>query len=104
MLLRFISCCAVKHAGKGVRQKIALAEKWLMSVLHAEIVHYDSKHTWVNNASEASIFSLQSLNNIDHLKNPLFKTDFFDTKQKRYEANPIGMQILHRAQQSLYVL
>jgi hypothetical protein len=104
MLLRFSSCYAVKHEVEGVRQKFALADKWLVSVLPAEIVHYDSQHTWVNNASDASIFSLQSLNNIDHLKNQLFKTDFLDTKQKRNEPNPIGMQSLYTAQESLYVL
>ena len=51
-------------------------------LLDAEILHYSSDFGWINSAGGASIFRLQSLNNIRHLK-----IDFYDINGKLRETN-----------------
>jgi two-component system sensor histidine kinase UhpB len=76
LLLMLLSASAffiVKNAREDVRAEVASTANLALHLLDAEIVHYTSDYGWVNGQDDDSIFRLQSLNNIRHLK-----IDFYD--------------------------
>jgi two-component system sensor histidine kinase UhpB len=85
LLLMLLSASAffiVKNASEDVRAEVASTANLALHLLDAEIVHYTSDYGWVNGQDDDSIFRLQSLNNIRHLK-----IDFYDVKGLLRESN-----------------
>lgn len=77
----------LNNVRKDVRAEITSIENLAFRLLDAEMLHYPSDFDWVNNSS--SIFSLQSLDNIRHLK-----IDFYDINGKLRETNRQHLQKL----------
>jgi two-component system sensor histidine kinase UhpB len=85
LLLMLLSASAffiVKNASEDVRAEVASTANLALHLLDAEIVHYTSDYEWVNGKDDESIFRLQSLNNIRHLK-----IDFYDMNGRIRESN-----------------
>ncbi len=82
LLLSISAVFVVKNASENVRAEVASTANLALHLLDAEILHYSSDFGWINNSEGASIFRLQSLNNIRHLK-----IDFYDTKGRLRETN-----------------
>jgi two-component system sensor histidine kinase UhpB len=85
LLLALLSVSAffvVRNASEDVRAEVASTANLALHLLDAEILHYSSDFGWINNSDGTSIFRLQSLNNIRHLK-----IDFYDINGKLRETN-----------------
>lgn len=85
LLLVLLSASAffvVKNASENVRAEVASTANLALHLLDAELLHYSSDFGWINSAENASIFRLQSLNNIRHLR-----IDFYDINGKLRETN-----------------
>lgn len=82
VLLSVSAFFVVKNASEDVRAEVASTANLALHLLDAEILHYSSDFGWINSAEDASIFRLQSLNNIRHLK-----IDFYDINGKLRESN-----------------
>jgi two-component system sensor histidine kinase UhpB len=85
LLLMLLSASAffiVKNASEDVRAEVASTANLALHLLDAEIVHYTSDYGWVNGQDDDSIFRLQSLNNIRHLK-----IDFYDVEGRLRDSN-----------------
>ena len=85
LLLMLLSASAffiVKNASQDVRAEVASTANLALHLLDAEIVHYTSDYGWVNGQDDDSIFRLQSLNNIRHLK-----IDFYDEEGRLRDSN-----------------
>jgi len=85
LLLMLLSASAffiVKNAREDVRAEVASTANLALHLLDAEIVHYTSDYGWVNGQDDDSIFRLQSLNNIRHLK-----IDFYDEEGRLRDSN-----------------
>jgi two-component system sensor histidine kinase UhpB len=82
VLLSASAFFVVKNSSENVRAEVASTTNLALHLLDAEILHYSSDFGWINNAENASIFRLQSLNNIRHLK-----IDFYDINGKLRETN-----------------
>lgn len=72
----------VKNAREDVRAEVTSTANLALHLLDAEILHYSSDFGWLNNETGSSIFRLQSLDNIRHLK-----IDFYDINGKLRETN-----------------
>ena len=85
LLLMLLSASAffiVKNAREDVRAEVASTANLALHLLDAEIVHYTSDYGLVNGQDDDSIFRLQSLNNIRHLK-----IDFYDVGGRLRDSN-----------------
>lgn len=65
-----------------MRAEVASTANLALHLLDAEILHYTSDYGWLNSQDGATIFRLQSLNNIRHLK-----IDFYDVNGRLRESN-----------------
>lgn len=81
-LLSVSTIFIVKNAKEDVRAEVTSTANLALHLLDAEILHYSSDFSWMNNNEGASIFRLQSLDNIRHLK-----IDFYDINGKLRETN-----------------
>jgi two-component system sensor histidine kinase UhpB len=72
----------VKNAREDVRAEVTSTASLALHLLDAEILHYSSDFGWINRVDGASIFRLQSLDNIRHLK-----IDFYDINGQLRETN-----------------
>jgi two-component system sensor histidine kinase UhpB len=81
-LLSVSTIFIVKNAKEDVRAEVASTANLALHLLDAEILHYSSDFSWVNNNEGTSIFRLQNLENIRHLK-----IDFYDINGKLRETN-----------------
>ncbi len=82
VLLSASAFFVVKNSSENVRAEVASTTNLALHLLDAEILHYSSDFGWINSAENASIFRLQSLNNIRHLR-----IDFYDINGKLRETN-----------------
>lgn len=82
MLLSVSAIFVVKNASEDVRAEVTSTANLALHLLDAEILHYTADYSWVNNSAATSIFRLQSLENVRHLK-----IDFFDSKGVLRETN-----------------
>ncbi len=82
MLLSASAFFIVKNASEDVRAEVASTANLALHLLDAEILHYTSDYGWLNSQDGATIFRLQSLNNIRHLK-----IDFYDVNGRLRESN-----------------
>ena len=82
VLLSVSGIFVVKNASEDVRAEVASTANLALHLLDAEILHYSSDFGWINSAEDASVFRLQSLNNIRHLK-----IEFYDINGKLRESN-----------------
>ena len=81
-LLSVSTIFILKNAKEDVRAEVTSTANLALHLLDAEILHYSSDFSWINNNQGASIFRLQSLENIRHLK-----IDFYDINGKLRETN-----------------
>lgn len=81
-LLSVSSFFIAKNAREDVRAEVTSTASLALHLLDAEILHYSSDFGWINNEDGSSIFRLQSLDNIRHLK-----IDFYDINGKLRETN-----------------
>ncbi|NOS96941.1 MAG: HAMP domain-containing protein [Methylotenera sp.] len=72
----------VENAREDVRAEVNSTANLALHLLDAEILHYSSDFGWINSGDGYSIFRLESLNNIRHLK-----IDFYDIHGKLRETN-----------------
>jgi len=72
----------VKNAREDVRAEVTSTANLALHLLDAEILHYSSDFGWINNGDGTSIFRLQSLGDIRHLK-----IDFYDIHGTLRETN-----------------
>lgn len=88
LLLGVSAYFIIQNAREDVRAEVSSTSNLVLHLLDAEIVHYTSDFGWINHESngKASIFKLQSLGNIRHLK-----IDFYDIRGKLRESNRHGM-------------
>lgn len=82
----------VKNAKEDVRAEVTSTANLALHLLDAEILHYSTDFGWVNNSDGTSIFRLQSLENIRHLK-----IDFYDINGKLRETNRKNPQKLQES-------
>jgi two-component system sensor histidine kinase UhpB len=84
MLLSASSIFVVKNASEDVRAEVASTANLALHLLDAEIIHYTSDFGWLSNSSNShqSIFRLQELGSIRHLK-----IEFYDVYGKLRESN-----------------
>jgi two-component system sensor histidine kinase UhpB len=85
LLLLLLSASAifvVKNASEDVRAEVTSTANLALHLLDAEILHYSADYSWINNSDKTSIFRLQSLENVRHLK-----IDFFDNNGVLRETN-----------------
>lgn len=82
LLLGASAFFVVKNASEDVRAEVTSTANLALHLLDAEILHYSSDYGWINNADGASIFRLQNLGNIRHLK-----IEFYDINGKLRETN-----------------
>jgi two-component system sensor histidine kinase UhpB len=87
LLLSISTFFVVKSAREDVRAEITSTASLALHLLDAEILHYSSDFGSINNGT--SIFKLQSLDNIRHLK-----IDFYDINGKLRETNRKNKQKL----------
>lgn len=74
----------IRNAREDVRAEVESTALLALHLLDAEILHYTSDYVWLNgvNPNQASIFRLQSLENVRHLR-----IDFFDTRGNLRDSN-----------------
>lgn len=82
VLLSVSAIFVVKNASEDVRAEVSSTANLALHLLDAEILHYSSDFGWINSPADASIFRLQNLSNIRHLK-----IDFYDINGKLRETN-----------------
>ena len=84
MLLSASSVFVVKNASEDVRAEVASTANLALHLLDAEIIHYTSDFGWLNNAQSStdSIFRLEDLGNVRHLK-----IEFIDAYGKLRDSN-----------------
>ncbi|MDZ4211329.1 MAG: histidine kinase [Methylotenera sp.] len=85
LLLLLLSASAffiVKNASEDVRAEVTSTANLALHLLDAEILQHSSDFGWINNAESNSIFRLQNLGNIRHLK-----IEFYDMNGKLRESN-----------------
>lgn len=83
-LLAVSAYTIIHNAREDVRAEIESTSNLVLHLLDAEIIHYTSDFGWLNRGAEgkSSIFRLNALGNIRHLK-----IDFFDINGKLRESN-----------------
>jgi len=83
-LLGVSAVSITESARQDVRAEVESTSNLVLHLLDAEIIHYTSDFGWLNRGAEgqSSIFRLQELGNIRHLK-----IDFFDVNRKLRETN-----------------
>lgn len=74
----------IRNARDDVRAEVESTALLALHLLDAEILHYTSDYVWLNgvNPNRASIFRLQSLENVRHLR-----IDFFDARGNLRDSN-----------------
>ncbi|MDD2832904.1 MAG: histidine kinase [Methylotenera sp.] len=74
----------VRNAREDVRAEVNSTALLALHLLDAEILHYTSDYSWLNgvNQNKASIFRLQSLENVRHLR-----IEFFDARGNLRDSN-----------------
>lgn len=85
LLLILLSASAVlivKNASEDVRAEVTSTANLALHLLDAEILHYSTDFGWINNSTKASVFRLNELGNIRHLK-----IEFFDINGRLRESN-----------------
>ena len=84
----------IDNAREDVRAEVASTASLAIHLLDAEIVHYTSDYGWMNNEdrNKASIFRLQSLDNIRHLK-----IEFFDAYGRLRDSNRATNKVIEEA-------
>ena len=68
MLLGASAVLIVKNASEDVRAEVSSTANLALHLLDAEILHYSTDFGWINNSTKASVFRLNELGNIRHLK------------------------------------
>lgn len=81
-LLTVSTFFVVKNAREDVRAEISATSNLVLHLLDDETLHYLSDYEWMNTRDGTSIFRLQSLDNMRHLK-----IDFYDIKGRLRETN-----------------
>lgn len=78
-----------KNAREDVRAEVESTSNLVLHLLDAEIIHYTSDFGWLNRGADgkSSIFRLNSLGNIRHLK-----IDFYDVNRHLRETNRSSAQ------------
>lgn len=84
LLLAASAIFVVKNASEDVRAEVTSTANLALHLLDAEISHYNSDLGWINSSETTSVFRLQSLENVRHLK-----IDFFDNNGILRETNRI---------------
>ena len=72
----------VKNAREDVRAEITSTSNLVLHLLDDEMLHYLSDYDWINSGYSTSIFRLQSLDNMRHLK-----IDFYDINGRLHDTN-----------------
>ncbi len=81
-LLTVSTFFVVKNAREDVRAEISATSNLVLHLLDDETLHYLSDYDWMNTRDGTSIFRLQSLDNMRHLK-----IDFYDINGRLRETN-----------------
>jgi two-component system sensor histidine kinase UhpB len=81
-LLTVSTFFVVKNAREDVRAEIISTSNLVLHLLDDEMLHYLSDYDWINSGYSTSIFRLQSLDNMRHLK-----IDFYDINGRLHDTN-----------------
>jgi two-component system sensor histidine kinase UhpB len=81
-LLTVSTFFVVKNSREDVRAEISSTSNLVLHLLDDEMLHYLSDYDWMNTRNGTSIFRLQSLDNMRHLK-----IDFYDINGRLRETN-----------------
>ena len=98
MLLGASAVLIVKNASEDVRAEVSSTANLALHLLDAEILHYSTDFGWINNSTKASVFRLNELGNIRHLK-----IEFFDINGKLRESNRSNLAQLESAPPAWFV-